>query len=305
MLVVFGSVNADLVFPVLELPRPGETVLATAHRQEAGGKGANQAVAAARAGAEVRFVGCVGRDAFGAELRRGLVEAGVDDRALRTVVDLPSGLAVVAVDARGENQILVASGANLAARADDVPADWLGPGTTLLCQNELPPAETHRALARAKAAGARTVLNLAPAAPVPEAVLRTVDVLVVNRIEAEALLGAPVRDPDAAARELHRRFGVHAVLTLGGEGAVSVHAGGHHRVPALPVEPVDTTGAGDAFCGVFAAGLDRGLPPEAALAEAAVAAGLATTAVGARAGLPDAVRIRALLPRLGPVRRLA
>ncbi len=303
MLVVFGSINADLIFPVPTLPQVGETVLTSAYRFEPGGKGANQAVAAARAGAEVRFVGRLGEDPFAAELRRSLVAAGVDDGGLGVTPGMPSGTAVVAVDARGDNQILVAGGANLAARAEDIPEDWLGPATTLLCQNELTPAETHAALARAKARGARTVWNLAPAMPVPAEVWRHVDVLMVNRREAEVLLGGPLADAVAAARALHERFGVHAILTLGGEGAVSVHAGGHHRVPALAVEVVDSTGAGDAFCGVFAAGLDLGLALEDALAEAAIAGALATTAVGARSAYPTAATIAALRPRLGPIRR--
>lgn len=305
MLVVFGSINADLIFPVPELPRPGETVLTPAFRFEPGGKGANQAAAAARSGADVHFVGRVGRDAFGPRLRHALVEAGVDCRHLRESEDLPSGTAVVVVDGRGENQIVVASGANLEVTADDLPEALLGPGTTLLCQNELPCEATFEALARAKAKGARTVLNLAPASPVPAHELRHVDVLVVNRVEAEILLHHPVEDAEAAARELHERYGVHAVLTLGAEGAVSVHAGGHHRVPALDVEVVDTTGAGDAFVGVLAGGLDRGLPLEDALAEAAIAAALVTTATGARAGLPSAATIAAWRPRLGPVVRIA
>jgi len=305
VLVVFGSINADLIFAVPELPRPGETVLTPSFRFEPGGKGANQAAAAARAGADVHFVGRIGRDGFGPRLRHALEELGVDCRHLRESDALPSGTAVVVVDGKGENQIVVASGANLEVTADDLPEALLGPGTILLCQNELPFAATFEALARAKAKGARTVLNLAPAAPVPPDGLRHVDVLVVNRIEAETLLHRPVEDPDAAARELHRRYGVHAVLTLGAEGAVSVHAGAHHRVPALDVEVVDTTGAGDAFVGVLAGGLDRGLPLEDALAEAAIAAALTTTARGARAGLPTAATIAALRPRLGPVVRVA
>lgn len=303
MLLVFGSINADLVFRVATLPVPGETVLCPGYAVVPGGKGANQAAAAAKAGAEVRFVGTVGDDGFGALLRRNLEQAGVDGAGL-AVGTAPTGTAVIAVDDRGENAIIVASGANLLTGAEQVADLDLGPGLTLLCQNEVRPAETFALIRRAAARGARTILNLAPATGAPDEVLACLDTLVVNRVELGMLLAADPADPVELARRFVARHGRRCVVTLGSEGAVGVEPGGGWRVPALPVEPVDTTGAGDTFAGVFATALDQGRAFEEALRRASVAAALACEAVGAQAAQPDAARIGQHLARLGPSRPL-
>ncbi|MCS6878271.1 MAG: ribokinase [Geminicoccaceae bacterium] len=302
MLVVLGSINADLVFRVESLPRPGETVSCASFAFHHGGKGANQACAAARAGAVVRFVGCVGEDAWGPVLRRGLEEAGVDTSLLATS-PRPSGTAVIAVDETGENAILVASGANLDVSADQLDRAGLGKGTTLLCQNEIPLATTRAGLARGRALGARTILNFAPAVAGALAVLDEVDVLVVNHGEATRLLDRDL-PPEAAVRALasHTRT---CVLTLGRDGALAVGPEGAWHVPALPVEPVDTTGAGDTFTGVLAAGLDLGLPWTEALARAAVAAGIVCERLGARSGQPTSEEVAARRAELPPVLPLA
>jgi len=297
VLLVLGSINADLVFEVEALPKPGETVLCPGWRLAHGGKGANQAAAAAKLGARVRFFGRVGLDPWGPVLRRGLEEAGVEVGGLASS-PRPSGTAVIAVDRAGENQILVASGANLDVSLDQLDHAMLRPGTTLLCQNEIPLPVTLAALERARAAGARTILNLAPAAAVPPGALEPVDLLLVNEHEAAALLGREC-EPEATAAALAgpRRT---CVLTLGRAGALAVGPEGAWRVPALTVRPVDTTGAGDAFAGALAAFLDLGLSLPDALARASVAAGLTCERLGAREGQPDRAAVEARLAELGP-----
>jgi len=297
MLLVLGSINADLVLEVETLPGPGETVLCPGWRLAHGGKGANQAAAAAKLGARVRFFGRIGSDPWGPLLRRGLEEAGVEVDGLASS-PRPTGTAVIAVDRAGENLILVASGANLDVSLDQLGGAELGPGTTLLCQNEIPLPVTLAALERARAAGARTILNLAPAAALPAGALDPVDLLLVNEHEAAALLGAAC-EPEAAAAALAGPQRT-CVLTLGRAGALAIGPDGAWRVPALTVRPVDTTGAGDTFAGALAAFLDLGLSLPEALARASVAAGLACERLGAREGQPDRAAVEARLAELGP-----
>ncbi|HEX5078232.1 MAG TPA: ribokinase [Geminicoccaceae bacterium] len=305
MILVFGSLNADLVFRVPALPRPGETVLCPGYALEPGGKGANQAAAAAKAGAAVRMVGCVGNDSFGDVLRKRLAQAGVDCAGVAATSET-TGVAVIGVDPAGENQIIVASGANLAASAAQVGEAELHTGVTLLCQNEVPPEATFALLERAARHGARTILNLAPAAPVPPGVLDALNVLVVNEIEAAMAAGRAAGvpgDPQALAANLAARHDLVCVVTLGAAGAIARGPAWGWGIGSLPVEPVDTTGAGDAFVGVLAASLDGAALPEAlpaALRRASVAAGLACTRVGAQTSQPTAAEIAARLPDLAP-----
>ncbi len=299
MLLVFGSLNVDLVFQVEALPRPGETVLCPGHALAAGGKGANQAAAAAKAGARVRMVGHLGDDDFGRFARTALVAAGVDDTGI-AISAKATGIAVIGVDRRAENQIMVASGANLDTDAGQVDDADLAPGVTVLCQNEIRPEATFALLERARSRGARTILNLAPAGTVPSHVLDALDVLVVNQIEAATAAGGE-GSPADLARDLAVRHGLTCVVTLGAEGALAITPAGGHSVPALAVEPVDTTGAGDAFTGVLAAALDRDLALPEALRHASVAAGLACTRLGAQTSQPDAAAIAASLADLPDV----
>ena len=249
MIVVWGSINLDLIFPVNRLPAPGETVLGPTMRSAPGGKGANQAVAAARAGASVVMVGAVGTDAFADPALAALIAAGVDVTRVRRVPG-PTGCAAICVDTRGENQIAVAAGANLAVRADWVEDALLVPGTTLLLQMECDPAETAALIRRARGRGCRVILNLAPPTPLPAEALRHLNVLVVNRAEG-AWLGAHVHAGGDAAG-LHVALGVTVVRTLGADGAEWAGPAGAGSVPAVPVEVVDTTGAGDCFVGTLA-----------------------------------------------------
>jgi ribokinase len=296
MLLVFGSLNADLLFQVEALPRPGETVLCPGYRLAAGGKGANQAAAAAKAGGAVRMVGQVGGDSFGRFLREVAAAAGVDGAGIATS-ERATGIAVIGVDRLAENQIIVASGANLDSDARQVEDRELAPGVTVLCQNEIRPEATFALLERAKALGARTILNLAPAGEVPARVLDALDLLVVNEIEAAMAAGARA-DPAVLARDLALRHGLTCVVTLGSRGALAIGPDGGYRVEALTVEAVDTTGAGDAFTGVLAAALDQGISLPDALRRASVAAGLACTRIGAQTSQPTVAAIEAGLARL-------
>lgn len=306
MIVVFGSLNMDLVFPVDALPRPGETTLGGTYHRAAGGKGANQAAAAALAGADCRMVGCVGDDAFGQAVVAALGNVGVDVERVERVA-APTGCAAVTVDAQGENQIVVAGGANLEARASQVPDAWLGPETTLVMQCEVPPKQNWILAKRAQTRGARIVLNAAPARPIPSEVGQLLDVLIVNEQEAAAIaaeLGLAVRVAVKLAEALAERVQTQCVLTLGAAGALTAGHMGVNRASALEIEAVDTTAAGDTFVGYFAAALDRGLDVTAALHRASVAGGLACTKLGAFPSLPCAREVDAHLECLAPPNRI-
>lgn len=285
MIVVFGSLIADLLFAVPRLPCTGETVVGHDCLAAAGGKGGNQALAAARDGAAVAMVGAVGRDGFAELVLAGLRASDVDLSCVRTV-EAPTGCAAVGVDPAGANQIMVAAGANALAHAEQVPDALLIPGNLLLLQMELDRRQSETLIARARARGCRIMLNLAPALPVAEAALQAVDWLLVNEVEA-ATLAAQLGLGDDSPSTLAKALGVTVIATYGAAGAVASDGDSWLRVPALAVEALDTTGAGDAFAGVLAAGLDRGQPFERALRRAALAGSLSCTARGAQAALPD------------------
>jgi ribokinase len=290
MILVFGSINVDVIVPVPHLPQPGETVLGGDYALLPGGKGANQALAARRAGAEVVMAGAVGSDRFADTALDPLRRAGIDTRLVRAA-DQPTGCAAIMVAASGENIIAVASGANAAVRANQVPDALLGPDTILVAQMEVPPQETAAMIRRVRAAGGATLLNLAPAQPIPPALLPEIDVLLANDGEAATLAA----DPGQIAATLRRAL----VVTHGSAGA-SAHlpAGASLSVPALPIVPIDTTGAGDTFVGVLAAALDLGMPLEIGLRRASAAAGLACLARGAQSAMPDKTAIDAAVTRL-------
>jgi ribokinase len=295
---ILGSLNTDISLPVPHLPGPGETVLAAAPATfGAGGKGANQAVAAARLGSAARMVGCCGDDEFGARLRAGLRAEGIGVAGLRAVPGVASGLALITVDPAGENSIAVAAGANGHAGVAEVAAAFAEPCDVLVLSAEIPVAVLSAALRRARAEGVRTVLNLAP---VPEGAAGLLaerpDWLVVNAQEAAALAGraatAPAQVPPAeAARDVATGLaagleGGHVVVTLGAAGAVLAGPVGTAAVPGFRVTAVDTVGAGDAFVGALAVGLASGLEPAAAVTAACAAGAAAATGRGAQAALP-------------------
>lgn len=274
MIAVVGSINLDVVVEVARHPAPGETVLGGDRLELPGGKGANQAVAAARLGAEVAFVGRVGDDDAGRRLRDGLAAEGVDVAHVRVDPDAPTGMALIAVDRAGENTIVVSSGANARVSAADVEAarDVLAAATVTLVQHEVPEEAVAAAIA---AAGGTVVLNPAPARPIVAAV----DVLVPNRGELEAIAGSR-GDPVELARSLDAARAV--VVTLGGEGAAVVEGSRVERIPAPRVDVVDTTGAGDAFCGALAQALDSGSDLVEAARRAVGAAAESVTKPGAQ-----------------------
>ncbi len=290
MILVFGSINADLIVPVPRLPRPSETVLGGDYAIFPGGKGANQALAARRAGAAVVLVGAVGADAFADIALDLLRREGVDTRLVR-VVEQPTGCAAIMVSKDGENLIAVAPGANMSVRSAQVADEMLGPDITLVAQMEVPSGETEALIRRVRAHHGRVLLNLAPALPTEPALLGEIDLVIANESEATTLGSDPAR----LAMRLRQGF----VITRGAAGSVALLRDGMRlEVPALPIEPLDTTGAGDTFVGVLAASLDLGSTLELALRRASAAAGLACLARGAQTAMPDSAMIAAAVSRL-------
>lgn len=307
MIVVFGSVNVDMVMVVKTMPRPGDTVLSPSYKMIPGGKGANQAVAAARAGSEVKFFGSVGQDDFGKFAVSAMEEASVDLTGISKCTE-PTGCAMVCVDATGENMISVASGANDKADQSKIPDFLLSKGNTVLLQLETPAQQNWNLIERAKKIGARTILNLAPAHNVPVNILESIDILVLNQIEATTLalhLGFDVISPTVAARRIATNFGITCVVTLGAEGAIACSPEGVWQVQAMKIDAVDTTAAGDAFVGVLAASLDGGLSLPEALNRASAASGLACTTSGAQSSLPHQSAINEAVHNLSAPSQIA
>ena len=297
MIVVFGSLNVDLVTPVERLPGPGETVIGPAYDIHPGGKGANQALAARRAGAEVVLVGAVGRDAFAEIALSLLAEDGVDI-SLVARVEAPTGAAFIAVDAAGSNQIVVAAGANALARVDALAGLSLGEDDILLLQREIPESQCLAAARLMKRAGGRVILNLAPAGIPADDLLGCLDILIVNEHEALILaqsLGWPEREPDEIARRCDAQRGIACIVTLGAGGAIGWYGGVCRRRTPPRVAVVDTVGAGDSFAGAFAAALSVGYGFSAALQRGLAAGSLACTVAGAQPSAPRRAAIEALV----------
>ncbi len=295
--VVAGSINVDLIVGVSRLPGAGETVLGDRFVQQNGGKSANQAVAASKVGAAVSMLGAVGDDDLGRSALAGLEEAGVDVSSCRIVAGEHTGLALIVVDDRGENQIAVAPGANgrLDAAIVELEVAQLrcAPDAVCLLGFEVGDDAVLATARWASAAGLRIILNPAPARPILDDLYALAPILTPNETEAELLTGES--DPTAAARVLSERSGAPVVVTLGADGAVLWWAGRAEHLPATPVDPIDTTGAGDALNGILAAELAAGATLREALRWAMVGAALKTTKAGAQAGLPDREAIRARL----------
>lgn len=301
MIVVFGSINMDLVARLDHHPAAGETVLATAFERHHGGKGGNQAAAAARLGAPTRMIGAVGEDAFGPELVRGLRDDGVDTSGV-TVLGDASGVAMITVDAAGENRIVVVAGANARFTSRMLSAEWFAGADVLLMQLEVPLETVRRAARLGRDRGARVLLNAAPAQSLSVDDLADVDVLIVNEGEAGAVLGRPAPSTLGEAHELARALAERVkgvVITLGALGAVwrIDGASGHQR--SFPSTVVDTTAAGDAFVGALAQGLAMALPVEESMRRACAAGALATRTRGARPSLPGPSAVQKLLAEEG------
>jgi ribokinase len=297
-IVVLGSVNIDMVLRCPQLPRPGQTVLGDDFRTLPGGKGANQAVAAARLDAQVSLIACVGDDDFGRAARVLFELNRVDTLHLHSVAGASTGVAMILVEASGQNCITLASGANalLSVAQVEAAAPLIGAAALLVCQLETPLHVVSHAIAIAHAAGVPVLLNPAPAQALPPELLARVDVLVPNESEAAQLVGLPadaVLDPAAAASAL-RQLGPRTVIITLGAGGVQVADGEHNlRLPAPVVDALDTTGAGDTFVGAYAAAVCRGAGLLDAVAYAQRAAALSVTKAGAIDAMPTQEQLRA------------
>ncbi len=298
MITVFGSINMDLIATTARLPTPGETVSGSSFSTAAGGKGANQALAATRAGASVLMAGAVGRDAFGPEALALLKDAGT---ALSHVkeTDQPTGTATIIVGGDGENVIVVVPGSNGEVTVGDAEAaiEATPHGSYMMLQFEVPPAAVEAALKAAKANGVTTVINTAPLTPEAPALARLADIVIANETEFELFAGKTNLSDDAridTMRSIHDETGQTLIVTLGSEGVVAIHNGTFYKVPALKITPVDTVGAGDTFCGYLTASLDAGMDFEAALARAVKAGSLACLKPGAQPAIPLASDVDAV-----------
>lgn len=301
---VIGSSNLDFTVSVPRLPGVGETVSGGTLVTSPGGKGANQAVAARRLGVDVVFVTLLGADSMGDRLASALAEARLPSGPIGRTTEAPTGVALIAVDPEGRNQIAVAPGANHRLTPDRARShvDLLRSADVVLLQLETPIDTVRWALSEARRLGKRTVLNPAPARvlPLPTDLLALVDYLTPNEIEAGLLADREVRSPadaEAAGRALVARGVSTVVVTLGAAGAIAVGAGGTVRVPAFPVEVIDTVGAGDAFSGALAASLAAGAPIEDALLVASATGGLTCTRRGAVDAMPTREEVVALMKR--------
>ena len=302
-ILVIGSLNMDLVARCEHLPREGQTVFGSDFFTAPGGKGANQAVAAARLGARVTMAGCVGHDQFGQDLLAGLAKDGVRTNDV-LAIDRPTGTALITVDASGANTIVVISGANAAcdtALVDRALADADTPGVLLL-QHEIPAEVNAHAIRAAKSAGWFVMLNPAPAQAVSHELLPLIDIIAPNETEAAVLTGLAIggrQDALAAARRLLAQGAHAALITLGSDGALYCDAERVLHCPALPVQAVDTTAAGDAYLGALAAALAESQTLEQSLGFAAAAAGLAVTRLGAQPSLGTRAEVADFVARHG------
>jgi len=299
MITVFGSINMDLVATTPRLPKPGETVPGTGFATAAGGKGANQALAARRAGADVRMVGAVGQDEFAGPALDLLEKAGTNLAAVARV-DGPTGTALILVGGDGENMIAVVPAANgtvSAEQAEKAVGDMKS-GDILMLQQEVPAKSVKAALNAAKAKGVRTVLNIAPLIAETTELAALADIVIANETEFERLVGRDnltASDREQILIEMHGKTGQILIVTLGADGVIAAEGGALHRTKGLKIEPIDTVGAGDTFCGYLAASLDAGLGFDEALRRAAVAGSLACLKAGAQPSIPVASEVAAAL----------
>ncbi|MBY8958307.1 MULTISPECIES: ribokinase [unclassified Pseudomonas] len=299
--VVIGSLNMDLVTRAPRLPKGGETLIGHSFATVSGGKGANQAVAAARLGARVAMVGCVGNDDYGVQLRDALLAEQIDCQAVSTVED-SSGVALIVVDDNSQNAIVIVAGANGAMtpavidRFDAV----LQAADVIICQLEIPDATVGHALKRARALGKTVILNPAPASrPLPADWFAAIDYLIPNESEASALSGLPVdslQSAESAANQLIAMGAGKVIITLGAQGSLFANGKGFEHFPAPKVQAVDTTAAGDTFVGGFAAALASGKSEAEAIRYGQVAAALSVTRAGAQPSIPTMSDVQAFKP---------
>ncbi|MEA3345390.1 MAG: ribokinase [Chloroflexota bacterium] len=301
-ITVIGSLNIDLVVQAPRMPAPGETIAGHGFHTVPGGKGANQAVAAAKLGAQVTMVGRVGDDSFGRMQRRSMEALGIRTDFLITDEEAPTGTALIIVDTQGQNSIVVIAGANGQLTPDDVEAarPAIEASDGVLLQLEIPIPTVQRAVEVARELDVPVILNPAPAPskPPPASILQSVDYLIPNEFEAAALSGFKVTDQRSAERAAThlRAQGIEVViLTLGAQGALAISSQGMTSIPAFSVEVVDTTAAGDAFVAAFGVAVCEGQPLTEALRFANAAGALTTTKLGAQPSLPSREKVEAFL----------
>ncbi|WP_417350144.1 ribokinase [Ferrimonas sp.] len=304
-LTVLGSINVDHLLQVTEFPRPGQTLEANNYQTVPGGKGANQAVAAARLGAQVAMVGCIGEDAIGEQMKLGFAQDGIDTGAIDRISGEATGMAMIYVNAQGENNIGIWPGANGALSVEQVRAHQgvIEEAELLLIQLETPVESLVEAARLAKAAGTKVVLNPAPAKALPDALLTCVDIITPNETEAQQLTGIAVDNDESAAMAaqcLHDKFGIEMVIiTLGKRGVWLSHRGRQQLVCGFKVDAVDTTAAGDTFNGGFVTALLEGQSVDDALRFGQAAAALSVTRLGAQSSIPSREETLALMQRQG------
>lgn len=296
-IVVVGSLNMDLIFRAPHLPRPGETVAGLSFATAAGGKGGNQAVAAARLGASVAMIGCVGDDSHGMQLRDGLMAEGIDCSGVELAAGMSTGVAMVLVAENGQNEIVIVGGANDAVTPDMVArhAASIDSAGFVLCQMEIPAETVAWTIARARKAGAKVILNPAPISRLlPTSWLKSVDYLVPNEIEAASITGISVKTIDearTAARALRAAGAANVIVTLGAQGVLASHHNVLRHHPVRAAQAVDTTAAGDTFVGGFAAALADGRSVPDAIVYGQLAASISVTRHGAQPSIPYAREI--------------
>lgn len=299
--LVIGSLNMDLVAQAERLPRAGETLLGQSFATVPGGKGANQAVAAARLGGQVAMIGCVGADAYGQALRQALVDEGIDCQGVREAEDVATGIAMIVVDASSQNAIVIVAGGNGQLESTDIERfdSLLQAADVVVCQLEIPYPVVAFALQRAHEAGKTVILNPAPVTgPLPSQWLGWIDYLIPNETEAQALTGLAVNsvaEAEQAASLLREAGAGKIIVTLGERGVLFADGVQSRHSPGRKVQAVDTTAAGDTFVGGFAAALARGLDESQAIAFGQAAAALSVTRAGAQPSIPTLAQVEQVL----------
>lgn len=307
--VVFGSCNLDMFF---EMPDMNFFVNAgvgaedmihfATHKQAPGGKGANQAVAAAKAGAKVHFYGAVGKGSHGRFLLQNFTKLGINTKGIKEL-DAPTGVAIIYNKPNGKHKATISHAANMLARQKDVPDSVLGKNTIMIFQVETDLKQNELLAARAKKRGATIIYNVDPSVDLTPRLLSCIDYMVFNQPEAEAIaakIGMNAKNLDSFALAMSKKYKLSCIITLGELGVMAAMSGKDEirLLPALPVKAVDSIGAGDAFAGAFAAALAKNIAPENALLHGIVAGALACTRIGAQSSLPSASEIKKFLPKL-------
>lgn len=289
-IVVVGSINMDICYRVAHIPAPGETIIASEVIKSPGGKGANQAVAAAKLGADVAMIGCIGNDGDGDALYHSLADAGVDLTMLERCADAQTGTAFINVSDDGENNIVVHPGANACVNTEllEKAEEWIARAQILIAQLEIPHETVWKAIRRARELGVYTVLNPSPITEIPDDVLNGLDLLIPNETEMAALLGHPAHPIDGDVQQFAKEKGIRCILmTKGTDGCYLVNPQGTRHIPCTPKQAVDTTGAGDTFLGALCVMLARGDGMEKAIEIAQRASAYAVQRMGAQQSMPS------------------